>query len=250
MPEDHATGTGTRPTLLVVDLSARAAQGTELEAILRSCFEVKRFCPAPGVAGAPRSFHEEPEGSTPSFLPDVIVVVACTRESEIEGAIEALVMRFSGPPIVLVTESSDPAAILRFLRCGVADFITPPLSEVQVLPRVLRLLGGQDRRSRLAMRLKRKLGLKHLVGESPVFQTAIEDLPTLAKCDATVLIDGETGTGKEVCARAIHYLSPRAGKPFVPVNCGAIPLELLENELFGHEGEAYTGATRARPGLA
>src|SRR5262249_17384304 len=66
---------------------------------------------------------------------------------------------------------------------------------------------------------------------------------------ANVLILGETGTGKELCARAIHYLSPRARFPFVPVNCGAIPQELAENELFGHEQGAFTGAATAKPGL-
>jgi len=71
----------------------------------------------------------------------------------------------------------------------------------------------------------------------------------VASCDATVLVTGETGTGKELCARAIHYLSPRARKPFTPVNCGAIPPELVENELFGHEPEAFTGASTRRNGL-
>ncbi len=88
-----------------------------------------------------------------------------------------------------------------------------------------------------------------LVGHSPAFREMLEKLPLLARCDASVLISGETGTGKEVCSRAIHDLGPRAMAPFVPVNCGAIPSELVENELFGHEREAFTGAANARPGL-
>jgi two-component system, NtrC family, response regulator GlrR len=91
--------------------------------------------------------------------------------------------------------------------------------------------------------------LRHMVGESPAFLAAIEKVPLVARCDATVLISGETGTGKELVARAIHYLSPRAKKPFVAVNCGAIPPELVENELFGHERSAFTGATASQTGL-
>jgi two-component system, NtrC family, response regulator GlrR len=92
------------------------------------------------------------------------------------------------------------------------------------------------------------LGMRQLVGESEVFLREMEKLPLVAKCDASVLISGETGTGKELCARAIHYLSRRAGGSFLPVNCGAIPVELIENELFGHVSGAFTGAKTSRRG--
>jgi len=101
----------------------------------------------------------------------------------------------------------------------------------------------------MVQRLKETLGLKRLIGESPAFVEQIRKLPVVARCDAGVLVSGETGTGKELIARAIHYLSPRAGGPFIPVNSGAIPVELLESELFGHERSAFTGAQAARSGL-
>lgn len=88
-----------------------------------------------------------------------------------------------------------------------------------------------------------------LIGESPMFRQAIEKIPLLAQCDATVLILGETGTGKELFARAVHYHSLRRGKPFIPVNCGALPDHLFENELFGHSKGAFTDARTEQQGL-
>jgi two-component system, NtrC family, response regulator GlrR len=92
-------------------------------------------------------------------------------------------------------------------------------------------------------------GLAHLVGESPAFLAVKQKLPLLARYEASVLLTGETGTGKELCARALHYLSRRAGKPFLPVNCAAIPLELFERELFGHAKGSFTSAWAAQSGL-
>jgi two-component system, NtrC family, response regulator GlrR len=115
--------------------------------------------------------------------------------------------------------------------------------------RLLRLVGQAHQNEALLQELKRKLGLGQLIGESPTFLAAVNKIPMMARCEASVLISGETGTGKEVCARAIHYLSPHSAKPFMAVNCGAIPPELIENELFGHERGAYTDAAAAKPGL-
>lgn len=101
----------------------------------------------------------------------------------------------------------------------------------------------------LVRHLRDEQALARLIGESPAFLKAIEPLPAIAKSQATALIVGETGTGKELAARAIHYMSDRAAYPLIPVNCGSLPEMLLEDELFGHERGAFTDAHVRRSGL-
>src|SRR5262245_30676555 len=92
-------------------------------------------------------------------------------------------------------------------------------------------------------------GIPTLIGEHPLMEKIARVVRKVAATDATVLILGESGTGKDLVARAIHLQSERAASPFVPVNCGAIPGELLESEMFGHERGAFTGAAAPRAGL-
>jgi two-component system response regulator GlrR len=148
--------------------------------------------------------------------------------------------------IILETPGDD---FQRFFRLGAADFCLAPLRLGDLLPRLVRWSMPIQKTNVFARDLEQKLGLQQFLGESPAFVEAINRIPKLARCDASVFITGETGTGKEMCARAIHQLGHRANHSFVPVNCGAIPLELLENELFGHEVGAFTGASMAARGL-
>ena len=152
-------------------------------------------------------------------------------------------------PLIVGLEEGEPDALFALLERGAADFITPPLTPLNTLPRVRRLLTHANQRQTPLYTLKGQYGLNQLIGQSEVFRAVVKKIPLVARSDANVLISGETGTGKELCARAIHYLSPRTQQAFVPVNCGAIPTELVESELFGHEQGAFTTAVKAQAGL-
>jgi DNA-binding NtrC family response regulator len=138
---------------------------------------------------------------------------------------------------------------VELLAAGAVDFLSHPFSEVELIARVRRAVGEVATTPPADIRPLLDPRIEGLVGSSPAFLQQIAKLPTIAGCDAGVLISGETGTGKEVLAQAIHYLSARAPKPWVAVNCGAIALELLESELFGHVRGAFTTAHVARTGL-
>jgi two-component system, NtrC family, response regulator GlrR len=152
-------------------------------------------------------------------------------------------------PVVVASEAGEPDELEPLLGLGVSDFVLAPFRADDLLPRLCRWSESAEACGDLMRDLKEKLGLRQLLGESPLLTEQVGKIPKVAPCGASVLICGETGTGKEMFARAIHHLSPRSGKPFLPVNCGAIPPELMENELFGHEPGAFTGANSSAPGL-
>jgi two-component system response regulator GlrR len=133
------------------------------------------------------------------------------------------------------------------------DFLLAPFDGRDLLPRVRRLLqsrgDGADEVEQVKASLTSHFGMRQFIGRSAALLREVEKLPRVAASGAPVLLIGETGTGKEMCARAVHYLSPRAAKPFIPVNCGSIPHDLFESEMFGHEAGAFTDARQARRGL-
>jgi DNA-binding NtrC family response regulator len=152
-------------------------------------------------------------------------------------------------PIIVVYDGGETEDILALFKKGISDYIGLPLHAIDIFPRIWRLLETKSAKVQLSQIHTEQFVLKQLIGQSEVFLDEVRKIPMVAGCDASILIMGETGTGKEVFARTIHYLSQRASKPFIPVNCGAIPIDLIENELFGHERGAYTGASTSHTGL-
>jgi two-component system NtrC family response regulator len=154
--------------------------------------------------------------------------------------------------VVIITGKSSVETAIEAVRRGVCEYLTKPcrLSEIQaVLERVRQRRELTARLRALERRVRRAEGATHLVGGSSSLEIVRRLIDRVAKSDAAVLVRGETGTGKELVARAIHEGSGRADGPLVAVNCGALPEHLVESELFGHRKGAFTGADEHRAGL-
>jgi DNA-binding NtrC family response regulator len=157
----------------------------------------------------------------------------------------------AAPEVVLITGSASVETAVEALRRGAADYLTKPVDFARVkmaLGNVTRALEMRGEISTLRGEL-RKLGrFGPLIGSSPAMQKVYDLVARVAKTDASILISGETGTGKELVAETVHSLSRRNKQAFLPVNCGALSAHLIESELFGHERGSFTGADRMHKG--
>ncbi len=151
-------------------------------------------------------------------------------------------------PAVMISGHGTIADAVEATRAGAFDFLEKPLSRDKVLLAVKNALDHSNLRAENERLRELVGGGPKMIGGSPAFQRAVEQASLAARSDARVLLIGESGTGKELLAAHIHQNSPFAAGPFVKVNCAAIPTELLESELFGHEKGAFTGATGVRRG--
>jgi DNA-binding NtrC family response regulator len=176
------------------------------------------------------------------------VVVTDLRMPELDGiAVLKAARALPAPPeVILMTAFGSAQSAVEAMRAGAADYVTKPFSMDELRLRVRRLAGqraAETRSERLLARL-----VPDLCAESPAMKAALASARQVAASDATVLLLGESGTGKSRLARYIHYTSRRAAGPIVEVHCAALPETLLEGELFGHEKGAFTGATQRKPG--
>jgi len=156
-------------------------------------------------------------------------------------------------PVIFLTALTDTFEKVRAFEAGAVDYVTKPFQTEELLARVgthvaLRREIEAHRKSRAAIRLLVEDMRDTIVGETPPVRRVLEQIAQVAPTDSTVLIQGETGTGKELVARAIHERSWRSERALVKVNCAALPRELVESELFGHEKGAFTGALQLRRG--
>ncbi len=158
----------------------------------------------------------------------------------------------NSPVALVLTAFASIDRAVRATKLGAFDFITKPFKNDELLLAVKNAMEHRhlvEENRRLKKSLRERYGFQNIIGKSAPMQQVFDLISQVAPRRSTVLIQGESGTGKELVAKAIHASSGRADAPFVAINCGNIPSELLESELFGHVRGAYTGATSAKKGL-
>jgi len=183
----------------------------------------------------------------------VDLVLTDLRMPEMSGLDLMRQIRLRRPdlPVIVLTAFGSIDTAVEAIKNGASDFLTKPFASAEVLQSIrkaLRVADLVEENRRLTRAVEERFDFKGIVGGSKAFRDMLEMAAQLAQVDTTVLIQGESGTGKELVARAIHFNSKRKSRPFVVVNCGAIPFDLIESELFGYRKGAFTGAIADKKG--
>lgn len=158
----------------------------------------------------------------------------------------------SSAEVLVLTAYGTVDSAVEAMRLGAFDYVSKPFESDELLLTVEKALERKNLLKELKFlrkEIKRRYGIKNIIGKSKEMRAVMDMIHRVAETDVTVLIEGESGVGKELVARAIHNESPRCNMPFIPINCGAIPEALLESELFGHVKGSFTGASFNRKGL-
>src|SRR5574340_196365 len=178
-------------------------------------------------------------------LPQVVVSDIRMPGSSGLGFLQALHLRQPIIPVIIMTAYSDLESAVSAFQGGAFEYLPKPFDINHAVELIRRALEQSQRKSGETQEIE---AAADILGQAPAMQEVFRAIGKLAQSQATVLINGESGTGKELVARALHRHSPRAGKPFIAINTAAIPRDLLESELFGHERGAFTGAAATRQG--
>ena len=217
--------------MVILDVAPKECpedHGSQLSRLLRDCTS--------SSAIDIQSFQQLP--SEPLAPPPALLLLRPACAENLSELVPILRSRWRRASIIglFCSGENTPAAVSQALHTDLDDFLCCPFRELDVFPRIQRLL--QDNEATITApqteEMHAHMCRAGIVGKSEPFLRVIAQALRVAHADVTVLITGETGTGKELVARAIHYGSPREGEPFIPVNCGALPEHLVENELFGH----------------
>lgn len=184
-------------------------------------------------------------GTRDGMMLDAILVDQAMPGGDTATLISDIRARRPALPILMLTALSSVEIAVEAMRAGATDFLAKPIAPDRLLAALdgaisAKSLGGELRP--LTEKISTQLGFGEIVGSNPQFRAALAVAAKAARARIPVLIEGESGVGKEVVADAIHASSPREKKPFIAINCGAIPSNLIESELFGHEKGAFTGA--------
>ena len=184
---------------------------------------------------------------------DVDIVITDIKMEKVDGLelLEEIKRLKSNALVIMITAHGSIETAVRAMKLGAYDYITKPFDrdELQIMvEKALSLQSLMSENIRLRQELADRFSLDNIIGASSKMKRIYDMVARVAKSDSTVLLQGESGTGKELIARAIHFNSSRAKKPFITVNCSAIPENLMESELFGHVKGAFTGADKDKVG--